>query len=150
MRKGISPLLGALVLVAIVMAVTTLVAPMILDFVERETGDAADKSIEKTDCSRASITIRNITCTENSGVYELSLEVRNTGYQDLTDFRLQAREGDGYQDYSFPKGNETLRADSNMVFTNSSFDYSGERGRFISGTCPTTASRDIPPEDFPC
>lgn len=150
MRKGISPLLGALVLVGIVIGVTSMVAPVILDFAEEQTENASQRSMERTDCSRSGIGIDNVTCIDNGSFYELRIEVINTGYQDLTGFHLQVREDDGYRDYGFSKSDKILRPDDSMVFINGSFNYTGGRGRFISETCPTTASRDLSSGDFPC
>ncbi|MFP4116416.1 MAG: archaellin/type IV pilin N-terminal domain-containing protein [Candidatus Aenigmatarchaeota archaeon] len=151
MRKGLSPLVGALVLVAIVVAVTAMVAPDILDFVEEQTDKSTEESIEKIDCTRAGIHLRNVSCSENGGTYEIGIEVRNTGYQDLTDFRLEVVEGGQYYKYNLSGSDEILRADDIRTFVNSSFQHpEAEGGRFISGTCPTTASREITKEELSC
>lgn len=150
MKRGISPLLGAMALLAIVMAVTAIVGPSILDFAEEQTGEAADASQRRADCARAGISIGSVICEEVEDSYELSIEVTNTGYQDLADFYFQSIEDGEYVDYTFGKSEMTLRPDDTAVFANDSFDNSSEGGTFFSGACPSTASRDIPPEEFEC
>lgn len=147
MSKGMSPLLGALLLVAIVVAVTAIVGPAILDFAEEQTGEATERSIERADCTRAGTSIKNVTCDGT----ELEIEVMNTGYQELTGFRFQVLHEGSYHTYTFHGSEEILPPDGSRRFVNDSFVHDGaEEGRFFSETCPTATQRIVDENELSC
>jgi|GEM_PF-1422515 len=162
MKKGISPLIATILLIAIVVGATTLVGPEILEIVRDRTEETTRRSLEDIDCRRASIDIEdviceNITTMEGWGL-ELKFEVRNTGFQDLSDFRFEyVRDGE-WDEYDLYGSDEILPSDSSRTFTaNKTFEMGDEDlinnitdGRFISGTCPSTASRDIDGDKLYC
>ncbi len=146
MSKGLSPLLGALLLVGIVVAVTAMVGPVILDFAEEQTETATDKSLEKADCTRAGISVKKVNCTDG-----IELEVMNTGFQELTDFRLQVLHGGSYHTYTFHGSEEILPPDGSRRFVNESFEHGGaEEGRFFSETCPAATRRILDEDELSC
>ncbi len=151
MKKGISPLLGALVLVGIVIAVTAIVGPEILDFVEGRTGEATEESIDRIICDRADMSIRNVQCNQYNGGHNLSIEVENTGHQELTDFKIEAHQDLTVHTYSPSGGDEILQPGSTRLFEIDEFKHPEvEEARILSGTCPLTASRTISQEEINC
>ncbi len=154
MNKGISPLIATVLLLSIVISITVLIGPEILTFVGDRTEETTRRSLDDIDCGRAGIYIRNITCHAN-GEESLTIDVVNSGHQDLTDFRIELLKQGQWEKYQINESDEVLVADSSRVFTvNETFEEGEideiEEGRFISGTCPNTASRDISSEEFIC
>ncbi len=140
MKKGISPLIATVLLVAIVVSITTIVGPEVLRIVEEGTEDAVSGSLEKIDCERSEITLEEVVWYEQG----LGVHVRNTGKQELTDFRLELSVDGQWKEYSVSGGEEILSPGDSRTFTVDEEIGDVEEGVFISGTCPNWASRDIP------
>lgn len=140
MRKGISPLIAAVILVAIVIGATAIVGPGIISFIRNQASGTGDRAIQNIECSQAGIYVRKATYNTTSN--KLRFEVENTGYQELTGFRADAV----FQDetsttYSFRGSDEILPSKSSKWFTvNRTLGKSNfEKIIVLSETCPTTA-----------
>lgn len=79
--KGISPLLAAIILIAITIAIATVVMGWVLTFTRTSQANIANKSTEQIDCTAASIGIEDVYIVNGtSGTARVIL--KNTGYTD--------------------------------------------------------------------
>lgn len=79
-RKGISPLIAAVLLIAFTVAIATIVMGWMSTTTRDTTQDISDKLGSATDCSNAAVSIQGL--TENGGNY--TIMVSNSGYYNFT------------------------------------------------------------------
>ncbi|MCD6247517.1 MAG: hypothetical protein J7J87_03770 [Candidatus Diapherotrites archaeon] len=107
MEKGVSPIIGALLLLLITVAIGFVYFTWIYGYTVEETTKARDIGSQSIDCSEAGITI--ISCSYDKGNTEVvSVGIENTGSVDLNGFKVVAI----YTDYdSDVNDNEDLYLD---------------------------------------
>lgn len=87
-RKGLSPLIAAVLLIAFVMSTGVILSSWIVKFTREEGRDVTERGGKEIDCSYSALTID---VTEyNTTNQRTIMEVENTGRVDLSDFRIQA------------------------------------------------------------
>ncbi len=85
-KKGISPLIATILLIAFVIAVGGILSGWLVSFSKERTQEAATKGETDIKCSYASLYVSDANC--NSTKKTISLIAENTGNQDLSDFTL--------------------------------------------------------------
>ena len=85
-RKGISPLIATILLIAFVIAVGGILSGWLVSFTKERTEEARLKGETDIRCSYASLYISDANCNSTSS--ELSFIVENTGSIDLTEFEM--------------------------------------------------------------
>lgn len=81
-RKGISPLIAAVLLIAFTMAVAAILTAWVTTFTQTTTSDIGNRSSTQVSCSFAGLTIYDAVWDTGSSVVTVS--VSNTGTRDLT------------------------------------------------------------------
>jgi len=81
-RKGISPLIAAVLLIAFTMAVAAILTAWVTTFTQETTSDVGNKTQEQISCSFAGVTIYDAVW---DGSDTLTVSVSNTGTRDLDD-----------------------------------------------------------------
>ncbi len=95
MEKGVSPIIGALLLLLITMAIGSIYFAWIYSYAVEETTTAKEIGSQSIDCSEAGVTITS--CSYDKGGTEVvSVSIENTGSVDLNGFKVVAI----YTDYS--------------------------------------------------
>lgn len=95
MKKGVSPIIGALLLLLITVAIGMIYFTWIYSYTVTETTKAKDIGSQSIDCSEAGVTI--VSCSYDKGGTEVvSVGIENTGSVDLNGFKVVAI----YTDYS--------------------------------------------------
>ncbi len=99
MKRGISPLVGALLLLLVTVAIGMIYFTWIYSYTVEETTKAKEIGSQSIDCSEAGITI--ISCSYDKGGTEIvRVGVENTGAVDLNGFRVIALYTDYTSDYN--------------------------------------------------
>ncbi|MDY6771549.1 MAG: archaellin/type IV pilin N-terminal domain-containing protein [Candidatus Nanohaloarchaea archaeon] len=82
-RKGISPLIAAVLLIAFTMAVAAILTAWVTTFTKQTTGQVGNKSQRLVACSFAGLSIYD--AVYNQGNNAVTIAVANTGTRDLSD-----------------------------------------------------------------
>lgn len=85
-RKGVSPLIAAVLLIAFTMSVATILTMFVTQFTEEQTDFLENQSSKKIECQFADVDIYST--SYDSG--ELSVTVANMGSVDLPEVNVQA------------------------------------------------------------
>lgn len=88
MKKGISPLIASVLLIAFVMATAGIVSNWFVTFSKQQSEETVERGEEEIECSYSSIDIRNVKYNETNK--KIRFEVKNSGSIDLTDIKIQA------------------------------------------------------------
>ncbi|MFP4634155.1 MAG: archaellin/type IV pilin N-terminal domain-containing protein [Candidatus Aenigmatarchaeota archaeon] len=169
MKKGLSPLVATIILVAIFVGATAVMGPQIIEYIKERTGETREAALEDVDCRRASMNVKDVICDENTRImeedgevteyteYELRIEVENRGSEGLTDFSLQYFRN-GEEDFYYFYGSDEIISgySSRTLVVNKTFGEDEKDlinnitdGVLITGTCPDL-SKDIPGNEFQC
>lgn len=140
-RKGVSPLIAAVLLIAFVVATAGILSNWFVSFSKERSQEITTKGEKTITCSYAGLYIDN--AEYNNTETKISLEVQNTGTIDLTDFKLQIiYNNQTSSEYIPTQNNKTMNPGDTRVFTNSSVSSCGiDKVIFLSDTCPVD-SRD--------
>lgn len=106
-RKGISPLIAAVLLIAFTLAVAALLTAWVTTFTQDTTDAVGDRSTEVIECSYAGLSVYSVSYDNNNNWVNVS--VANTGTTAL--------------------GNVTVVALENGVVVGDTFTLDGENGR---------------------
>ncbi|MCJ7450243.1 MAG: hypothetical protein MUP58_00710 [Candidatus Nanohaloarchaeota archaeon QJJ-9] len=90
-RKGISPLIAAVLLIAFTMAVAAILTAWVTQFTQDTTGAVGNESERVIQCSYAGLSIYD--AVNDSG--NLTVSVANTGTQDMSNVSITAFMEDG-------------------------------------------------------
>ncbi|MFB6075697.1 MAG: archaellin/type IV pilin N-terminal domain-containing protein [Candidatus Aenigmatarchaeota archaeon] len=142
-KKGISPLISVVLLVALVIATAGIVSQFYLRFSRERTKEVADRGSQTITCSYAGLYINNAEYNATSNLF--LLDVTNTGQIDLTDFKIQIQFGNrSTAEYIPTRFNETMSPGDNWFFKNSSIGTcSIDKVIFLSERCPVDSSDQL-------
>lgn len=107
-RKGISPLIAAVLLIAFTMAVAAILTAFVTQFTRQTTQSVGNQSERLIDCSNAGLAVKsaqyNNSATNQQMHFWVNVTVENTGQINLTqDFTITTFDGDQLVDsYSHP------------------------------------------------
>lgn len=143
MRKGISPMVATVLLLAIAVAITGIIGPELISFIKSQAQESTSRSEEEITCSRSGLYIRDAVYNTTSGY--LKFKVENTGYESLTDFRLNLiYANDTSGTYKFLGSSETLPTGGIRWFqSEATVDSSFTDLIVYSKTCPSVARDKI-------
>lgn len=85
-RRGVSPLIGAVILVSLVMVAAGIMTGFLTDFTERQTGEIENRSQEDIQCSYAAIFIEQVVFDDPND--EVRVDVSNSGTVDLSNVTI--------------------------------------------------------------
>ena len=103
--KGITPLIAAVMLVAITVAVGVFIAGWSQQFIHSTTKNVGNKTTEAIDCSPANIDIQDVYVTAGTGTGSANVIVKNTGYANnlvITNAQLFNRTGGNFTASGLP------------------------------------------------
>lgn len=137
MKKGISPLIAAVLLIAFVMALAGIISGWIIPFSKEQSKGAVTRGEEEITCGYSGLEIKNAEYNSTGG--EISLEVENTGSEPLSDFVIRALyKNDSVSEYNSTPANITMEKGDLKIFRNLGQIASNlERIDFYSEDCPT-------------
>ena len=139
-NKGISPLLASVLLIAVTVAIATLVAGWLSTTVRTTQTTVSNRTLEATECSSASITIEDVYMDAGRNASQ-RIVVRNSGQSDslqIVSAQLYNITGGNFSARSLPitnfnRGNVTTL----------SFEQYSTAGAMIVDTCPGAFSKII-------
>ena len=149
MRKGISPLIATILLIAFVIAVGGILSGWLISFSKERVEEARTKGETETQCSYSGLSIDD--ADWNDTETKLSLIVRNSGTEDLTDFRMVVIYNNNTAlTFRVTPGSTTLNPGDVEVFYNSSVSDCNKIDQviFFSNTCPNDARDKIIQSDI--
>ncbi len=82
-RKGISPLIAAVLLIAFTMAVAAILTAFVTTYTQETTSEVGNQSSELVQCAQANIDILGV--NDSSGANPLNVTYQNIGRIDLSD-----------------------------------------------------------------
>lgn len=138
--KGISPLIAAVLLIAVAVGIAAAIGPTIISFVKEQVGKTTQRSSGQIDCSKAGIYVRDAVYNTTPSPNHLKLRVENTGYVELTNFRVDVIFANkSSKTYTFYGSDKILPTGSYRWYVNESVSRENlEELVVISGTCPQT------------
>lgn len=110
-RKGTSPLIAAVVLVAIVIVLGNIVGSWFMDFAGETTEGMSEMGGEEVDCAYAGLRIVEV----DTGTDNITLDVENTGDINLSYFRAQLLKENDTSENLVPKGSERVLEPGNLM-----------------------------------
>lgn len=140
-KKGISPFMALVFLVAFVVVIGLLLTGWLRPFVKEKAGKTSrgEKSIR---CSRfTSLEIKK--AWYNRSTEKLLLQVKNTGDIELENFKLQVFYRTGSSNEYAVSPNTPLKKGERKNFFNSSINPEIEKVIFYSEECPTMGKDEI-------
>ena len=148
MRKGISPLIATILLIAFVIAVGGILSGWLISFSKERVEEARTKGETETQCSYSGLSIDD--ADWNDTETKLSLIVRNSGTEDLTDFRMVVIYTNNTAFTLKVSPSTTLNPGDVEVFYNSSVSNCPSISQvvFFSNTCPNHARDKILQSDI--
>ncbi|MDY6777803.1 MAG: archaellin/type IV pilin N-terminal domain-containing protein, partial [Candidatus Nanohaloarchaea archaeon] len=81
-RKGISPLIAAVLLIAFTLAVAAILTAWVTTFTQNTTGTISNRSGQLISCSYAGLSIYDV--VYNTNTEQITVSVANTGTKDLS------------------------------------------------------------------
>ncbi len=109
MKKGISPLIAAVLLIAFTVAIATLVMGWFSQVTRTTTTTVSNKTTEAVSCSNAQVTIEDVYMRLNATESDARVIVKNTGFSSITITSLQVYNTTGHN-FSTGFGTGTLAA----------------------------------------
>ncbi|HLD85327.1 MAG TPA: archaellin/type IV pilin N-terminal domain-containing protein [archaeon] len=130
--KGISPLIAAVMLIAITVSIGVFIAGWSQQFIHSTTKSVGNKTTEAIDCSAANINIQDIYITAGTGTGSANVVVKNTGYANnlvITSAQLFNRTGGNFTGSGLPiigfnKGSLFSISFSNVTLVSCPADFS--------------------------
>lgn len=140
MKKGISPFLATIFLIAITIGILGLIGPQLIDVVGEQAETTVDRASRDIDCSNAGLNLHGMD-HENS---RLELDIENTGLVELTDFRADIIYDTDSESIEFQESDVILPPGERMLLINETFDepeedYDNYDILVVSETCPSHA-----------
>jgi len=131
-RKGISPLIAAVLLIAFTMAVAAILTAWVTSFTQSTTEDVGNRSEQLVSCSFAGLSIYDAILSGS----DLTVSMANTGTKDLGEVSVVVFHEDGSTNQTSVPGLESGNVDdtSIQVGTGTATDIS--RVRIASTECP--------------
>lgn len=98
-RKGVSPLIGAVLLIAFIMAIAGILTTWMTSFTEDQAGDIENRSGQMVQCTYAGMDITNATYFGENSLTEVTL--KNTGTVDFNNVSVVSFVGASIQDKTY-------------------------------------------------
>ena len=148
MRKGISPLIATILLIAFVIAVGGILSGWLISFSKERVEEARTKGETDIQCSYSGLSIDDADWNDTETT--LSLIVRNSGTEDLTDFRMVVIYTNNTAFTLKVSPSTILNPGDVEVFYNSSVSDCSSISQvvFFSNTCPNDARDKILQSDI--
>jgi len=128
MRKGISPLIASVLLLAVTLSIASIFSgwgPRLVDDITERTSNQTERTI---DCNEAGISIESAKYFQNDD--EITVVLRNTGISDLDDLTVAVWQGD------LPVNDTTLSLNrGNFTSVNVSSSEEPDRTEVYSERC---------------
>lgn len=146
MKKGLSPFLATIFLMAITVAVLGLIGPQLISFIRDQAETTTDRAARDIDCSNAGLNVHDYEINMSENYIEFRIE--NTGYEELSDFRADLFFTDRTsQTISFQESDIILPGGESMYLMNDTYDAGGAEEIdiviVISETCPSEARSEV-------
>lgn len=148
-KKGISPLIATILLIAFVIAVGGILSGWMISFTKERTDEARLKGEIDITCSYTALYISDADWNDTEN--KLSLIVENTGSEDLSDFRLSIIYNNGTSKNLMVLPSTTMEPGDVVVFYNQTdVGDCGDISQvfFRSNTCPSDAKDNIEGSDI--
>lgn len=129
-KKGLSPLLACVVLIALVLTVGILLSSSLSSMFQSE----REKTKNIQACSHAGILIEDVICTDQT----LKIVIQNSGNVPLSDFHVYAKiSGNPYTNTTPVNYNTSLEpGESTILEASVSYQGNVETVKVYTGTCP--------------
>jgi len=97
-KKGVSPMIATVLLVASTITLSIIIVPWAIDFAQTQIGTVTDQGEEKVNCIEAGLNFQASDVGYNAltNPSRINVTIANTGLVGLYDFRLQFKLGDAY------------------------------------------------------
>jgi len=145
--KGVSPIIAAIVLMAIVVSVASIVGPWFIEFVGERTERTGEIGEREIGCMYADLYIRNVHVEENEHEVNLTMEIENTGDGELSDFWTEVTHEDATISHMRPENyDQVLREGSRRTFVagfNATEKGNASKITFYSEYCPGEARDEL-------
>ncbi|MDY6776593.1 MAG: archaellin/type IV pilin N-terminal domain-containing protein [Candidatus Nanohaloarchaea archaeon] len=136
-RKGVSPLIAAVLLIAFTMAVAAIVTSWVTTFTQERTEQLGNRSEEMIQCSYAGINIYEATFDSQNNVTDVSIE--NTGTVDLANVSATAFAGSELLGTTYISD---LRAGETDTSTIDGTNQKPDTIRATTKNCPSVSSEE--------
>lgn len=134
-RKGVSPLIAAVLLIAFTMAVAAILTAWVTTFTKEKAGEVGNQSDQLIECSYAGLTVYD--AHYNSGASRLDVTIANTGSVNLRNVTAYVFSNAAVQGQSPPISISSSELKStNITGINSRPD----RIRITTSQCPQTTA----------
>lgn len=147
-KKGLSPLIATVLLIAIVMTTYGVLSGWAKDFARSMSTTIGERSKTKIRCSDSSLYIEN--GSYNATNDKLSVRMYNNGYETLKNFELRlVLSNETVKEYSILPANVTLTPGEVEIFYNSSISTCNINEIIVfSSTCPIYSKDSIKSGDI--
>lgn len=118
--KGLSPLIGIVLVIAFTLAVAGIISAWITTFAQEETDQLSDDGSQQIDCTNSRLFFNSDDVTINqSGNNEIKVAITNEGDVNQTDFEMSWTEDDGdlTTNTSAANSGSTLRPGAQLQLT---------------------------------
>ena len=130
--KGISPLIAAVMLIAITISIGVFIAGWSQQFIHSTTKSVGNKTTEAIDCSAANINIQDVYITAGTATGSANVVVKNTGYANnlvITSAQLFNKTGGNFTGSGLPingfnKGSLVAISFTNVTLVSCPADFS--------------------------
>ncbi|UCG95861.1 MAG: hypothetical protein JSV92_02330 [archaeon] len=151
--KGISPFIAAILLMAFVVAVGSIVSPWFISFTKSKSSDVEHKSEGQIDCIFSSLDFSSsdIDYSLTTSPDWVNITLDNTGSTELYDFEITITVSDEAKIYSPTDATQKTFSDSlesggrTILVTNITEDISGtlQKVRVVAKNCPREAKKEV-------
>jgi len=151
--KGISPFIAAILLIAFVVAVGSIVSPWLTSFTKSKTSEVEDKSEGQIDCIFSSLDFSSSDVEYNFSTTPdwVNITIDNTGSTNLYNFEISLTVDGEVKVYSPTSGSQKTSSnplrpgERTILITNITDDLSGtlEKVRVVAKNCPNEAVKEV-------
>ncbi len=154
MTKGISPFIAAIILIAFVIAVGTIVSPWFTSFTKTKSYEVEEKSEGQIDCIFSSLDFSSSDIEYNFSTNPdwVNITLDNTGSTELYDFEISLRVSDEVKIYSPTAATQKTSSNSLesggrvILVTNITDTLDGltlQKVRVVAKNCPHEAKKEV-------
>ncbi|HDM05824.1 MAG TPA: hypothetical protein ENG34_00925 [Candidatus Aenigmarchaeota archaeon] len=92
MKKGISPLMASIILIALTLAVAGILGSWFTSLTKTQTEQVEESTVEQVNCTSALLDIVDVSCVNiTPSVWQLKIVIANLGLINLYDFSVSAK-----------------------------------------------------------
>jgi len=154
MRKGISPFIAAIILIAFVVALGSLVSPWLTSFSKAKSHEVEEKSEGQIDCIFSSLDFTSSDIEYNFSTTPdwVNITIDNTGSEELYDFEISLTIDDEVKIYSPTVSSQKTSANPlepggrTILVTNVTDTLDGltlQKVRVVAKNCPQEAKKEM-------